>query len=288
MRVRFFTSVVWMPLILLVVIFPLQNAVYANESEIKVAGGSTALGSMELLAAAFQESHPRISVRIYQGIGSAGGFSAVAAGAADIGLMGRPLMGNELTMGLSSIEYARTPLAFIAGADVNVSGVTIEDVVKIYRGETTTWPNGERIRLILYSASDLDTALEKQISRELSDAIDAALARPGMIFASSTQDGYDKVKEIPGSFGFCSLTKVLTEKGSVRVLSYNGVLPSVKNLKNGSYPLYKPLFVVMKSNHSRPVRDFLHFIFSSKGQRILEKAGDMPVSGRSKLKFYKH
>ncbi|MDA8104580.1 MAG: substrate-binding domain-containing protein [Nitrospiraceae bacterium] len=277
-----------MPLILLAVIFPSQNAVYANESEIKIAGGSTALGSMELLAAAFQESHPRISVRIYQGIGSAGGLRAVAGGAADIGLMGRPLLGNELTMGLSSIEYARTPLAFIAGGDVNVSGVTMEDVVKIYRGETTTWPNGERIRLILYSASDLDTALERQISREMSEAIDAALARPGMIFAWSTQDGYDKVKKTPGSFGFCSLTKVLTEKGSVRVLSYNGVLPSVKNLKNGSYPLYKPLYVVVKSNPSRAVRDFLHFIFSSKGQLILEKAGGVPVSGRSKLKFYKH
>jgi phosphate transport system substrate-binding protein len=273
-----------MPLILLAFILPL-NVVLANEAEIKIAGGSTATGSMDLLAAAFRESHPHVSFRVYPGIGSAGGLRAVAADAVDIGLMGRPLLGNERTMGLSAIEYGRTPLAFIAGAGANVSGVSHDDVVKIYRGETTTWPNGEKIRLILYFASDPDTLLEKQISREMSDAIDAALARPGMIFASSTQNGYDDVKEIPGSFGFCSLTKVLTEKGSVKILSYNGVRPSVWNLINGSYTLYKPLYLVVKSNPSRPVRDFLHFIFSSKGQRILKKAGDMPVSGRSRLKF---
>ncbi len=285
MRFRSSKGILWMPFILLFVIFPLRNAVQANESEIKIVGGSTATGSMKLLAAAFEKLHPGISIRIYPGVGSTGGFNATAAGAADIGLMGRPLRGNELTMGLSSIEYARTPLALIAGTDVKVSGVTIKDLVKIYRGEMTTWPNGGPIRLILYSASDNDTALAKQISPEMSEAIDMALARPGMIFASSTQEGYDKAKNIPGSLAFCSLTKVLTEKGSVKVLSYNGVRPSVKNLKNGSYPVFKPLYVVVKSNPSGPVREFLNFIRSPKGERILEKAGDMAVSGRSKMKM---
>lgn len=279
MRSNFFKiSFVRIPLLLLIV-FTLGNAVHANESEIRIAGGSTALGSMRLLADAFRESHPGISIRIYPGIGSAGGLKAVAAGAADIGLMGRPLQGDEPAMGLRSTEYARTPLAFIAGADVNVPGVTMEDIVKIYNGEMTTWPHGERIRPVLYSASDLDTALERKISPAVSEAIDAALARPGMIYASSTQDGYDKVRKIPGSFGFCSLTKVLTEKGSVKILSYNGVLPSVRNLENGSYPFFKPLYIVVKSSPPAPVKEFLHFISSSEGQLILEKAGDMPVSG---------
>ncbi len=265
---------------LLLVLLFWANIGYGKRAEIMIVGGTSASGTLKMLAAAFVKSHPGISVQVSSLSDNSGTIKAVLAGAADIGLMSKPLQGKESTLGVISIEYARTPLAFIAGPGVDLTGVTINDVVKIYRGETTTWSNGKPIHLILQPAYDNDTALLRRLSQDMSQAVDIAFARPGIVIAISTQDEYDTVKNVPGSFGFCSLTKVLTEKGSVKILSLNGVFPTTANVNSGSYSFFKPLYMIFKTNASHEVTEFLKFVDSPVAAKLIEKTGGVPVSTR--------
>ena len=114
----------------------LPTSLLAQET-IRIGGTGTGLGTMTLLASAFQKKHPEIKIRIMPSIGSSGAIQATAQGALDIGLNGRPLTEREAKLGLVVTEYAKTPFVFAVRKDVPVQGLTSKELVKIYSGEMT-------------------------------------------------------------------------------------------------------------------------------------------------------
>lgn len=258
-----------------IVVSMLSSPVFSEE--IKIGGSGSGLGHMKMLGAAFEKSHPGIKIVVLPSLGSSGGIKAVGKGAIDIGLTGRPLKDEELKAGLKVIEYAKTPFIFVANNDVKITGLTTKDIVKIYNGETQTWPDGKRVRLVLRSAYESDTITVKSISPEMSAAVDNALSRKGMLIAMTDQESADLIEKTTGSFGVSTLTLVLSEKRKVKILSYNGAGPSVKALSGGAYPLSKSLYFVTKPEQSPLVREFLAFILSPEGARILEEGGCLAI-----------
>jgi phosphate transport system substrate-binding protein len=259
----------------------LQSTALAEEV-LKIGGCGTALGSMQLLARAFERSTPNIKVIvIVPGLGSSAGIKAVSKAAIDIGLSARPITNEERKLSLSVIEYATTPFVLATRKDVNVSDLSTDEIVKIYRGEKETWLGGKRIRLVLRPPTDMDTVLTKAISPEMSKAIDAALSRRGMIIAMTDQDCVDIIEKTPGGLGFTTLTQIVSEKCPLKILSLNGLTPSLKTLADGSYPLSKTLYFVMKTEPSVLVRKVMGFVRSSEGRKILEESGNLVVMGRS-------
>lgn len=229
----------FMRILLLVIVitsFILYSPAPAEEV-LKIGGAGSALGSMKLLAAAFEKSHPGVKAEVLSSIGSIGGIKAVSKGGIDIGLTGRPLNKEELKSGLSVIEYARTPIIFVTRNNINVSNLSTEEIIKIFRGEIQTWPNGEHIRLILRQAAESNAIAVNQISPEMGKAMEIAMSRPWRLVALTDQESTDLVEKTPGAFGFCTLTQAISEKRNMKIISYNGIPPITKNLVNDSYPL---------------------------------------------------
>lgn len=247
---------------------------------LKIGGTGTALGSMKLLAAAFEKAHPDITVTVLPSLGSTGGISAVAKGALDIGVISRTFKDEELSLGLQKIEYARTPLVPVTSAGMSISGLSSGEVEKIFRGEMQEWPDGARIRLVLRPASESDTLSIKNISPEMNEAVDAALKRQGMLIALTDQDSADMIEKIPGSFGFSTLTQIISEKRRMKVLAYNGVLPGIRSLSDGSYHFFKALHLVVRKGPPALVRKFIDFVRSDEGRKILEESGNVVVFGK--------
>lgn len=263
---------------LLLAIFILRSPALAEEN-IKIGGVGSALGSMRLLAAAFEKSHPGVKVTILPSLGSSGAFKAMVKGAIDIGLSGRPMKEEELKLGLLMSEYAKTPFVFITKRDVNIADISTEKIIKIYKGELETWPDGKRIRPVLRPAGDSDTLILAGISPEMGKAVETALSRHGMLIAITDQENADLIEKTPGAFGASTLAQIISEKRLLKILSYNGVTPSAGTLANGTYPLFKPFFIVTTRDVSAPVRQFIDFIRSPAGRKILEKSGSMATIG---------
>jgi phosphate transport system substrate-binding protein len=268
-------------LILLIPSLILTSPAFAEEV-LKIGGTGCALGSMELAAKGFEKSNQGIKVIVFHpSLGSSGGIKAVLTGVIGIGLSGRPLKEEERELGLSSIIYAKTPLIFVTKKDVNIQGVSTGEIVKIYRGETGTWPDGRRIRLVLRPRTEADTLIVKKISPEMNDAVDSALSRKGMSVAMTDQECLDLLENAPGGFGFTTLTQTLTEKRPLKILSLNGVPPCIKTVTDGSYPLYKELYWVTKTKPSALAQKFIDFVRSSEGRKILEESGNLVMMGKS-------
>lgn len=77
------------------------------------------------------------------------------------------------------------------------------------------------------------------------------------------------------AIGYISLGSL---KDTVKAVSIDGVAPSVENIKNGTYSIYRPFNVAVKENISDVAQDFINYILSAEGQEVIEKAGYITVS----------
>ncbi len=55
------------------------------------------------------------------------------------------------------------------------------------------------------------------------------------------------------------------------------ILPELKNLQDKTYPLTRPLYLMIKDEANPEVKDFMNFILSSEGQKVLENIQYAPA-----------
>lgn len=83
---------------------------------------------------------------------------------------------------------------------------------------------------------------------------------------------------IPGVVTTATLTAVLAENRSLSPVTIDGIAPTLENLTNGSYPMFKTLYVITGSKVRRPAMDFIRFIQSPDGARILREIGSLAIA----------
>ncbi len=251
----------------------LALATNISAQTLRVGGNGSGLPAMELLGAEFARRTPGATVVVVPNLGSNGGLKALRDGVIDLAISVRPLKPEETAQRLNATEYGRTPFVFATNPSVKQGFGSLPELVDAYAGKRTTWPDGQPIRLILRPKNDGDTAIQQAISPEMRQAVDAALARPGMTVASTDQDAADLLEKTAGALGVTSMSLILTEKRRVNVLSINGVAPSTRTLGDGSYRLVKTMYLVRNGTGSDAVMRFNAFVASREGRQLLLNAG---------------
>lgn len=270
-----YLSTLFIIIIMDILILPVTT--FAKEI-LTIGGTGSAMAHMKILGRAFEKSHPDIKIKVIPSLGSTGGIKAVSQKSIDIAISSKVLNDKERKFGLSVIEYAITPLIFIVNPSVLITTVTSDDIVDIYNGKRTTWSDGQRIRVPMRQRNEIDILIVRKISPEISRAIDVAFSRRGMLEALTDQDNAAMIENTRGSFGISTLTQVIAENRQVKVLSYNGIKPSIQNIIYGSYPLVRHFFTVTQKNLPASTLSFLEFIRSKQGKKILEATGNAVVT----------
>lgn len=242
--------------------------------EIKIGGNGNSLGTMRLLADAFDKQNPDMKVTVLPSIGTSGAIKAVPKGALDIGLSSRPLTEEERKLGAISIEYARTVLVFAVATKTKVSELTLDQIADIYGGKMVNWPDGSQIRPVMRQTGDDNSRQIKNISPALDKALSAAEQRPGMPFATNDQEAVDKTESVPGALVVTTLSQINSEHRTLRALTLDGVEPTVSNAVSGKYPYIRRLFLITQPDPSAVVKRFIAFIQSPAGREILIHAGN--------------
>ncbi len=241
---------------------------------LKIGGTGGALGVMHVIGYAFKKENPKAAeVAIVPGLGSGGGKKALMGGALDIAVTSRPGQELEKLDGAVVYLYGRAPFVFAASKKVRASDLKTRDLIDIYNGKKISWPDGERLRLILRPETDSDTELLKSISPAMAEAVKSALVRAGMKIAVTDEDSADAIESTPGGFGTSILPLILSEKRSMKVLAINGVIPSPKTIGDGTYPWFKSFYLITKGEPTGPARQLIDFVLSPRGCALLLKLG---------------
>ena len=245
----------------------------AGGERVRVGGTGSATRPIEVLAQAFHKKAGPNLVELVPSLGSRGGKKALLAGALDIAFVAEVPMPGEQGGRLIAREIARTPLVFATAKGNPVSCMTLQQVIDAYQGAMTTWPDGERLRLILRPEKDTDTLLLRSISPDMERAVDAAHARPGEIMAATDQDAAQALESTPGAFGMTTLALIVAEQRPLKALSIDGVPPTPQTIADGTYPYFKPLYIATRGTPSPAAQRFLDFIWSKPGRKILARLG---------------
>lgn len=256
----------------------LTGAVVAQAETIRIAGTGVALGGMRLLGTSYMKDHPDTEIEVLPSLGSSGGIKALLAGAVDIAVSSRALKDEERTSGAEDRLYARTPLAVVTSLDTNVSGVTTAELEAIYSGETTRWPDGTIIRLVLRPASETDTQLLRELSPGMDRAVDVAFKRPGLVSATNDQDNAEALERLPGAIGLVAIGQIATEERRLKILSLDGIMPTSALSAQADYGFVKDLYVVTRPDATEPAQQFIAFVGSREGQAILADTGHSPMA----------
>lgn len=244
-----------------------------------VLGGSgTELGTFRLLADAFRKNHPHVEITILPSMGSSGGIKALKHQKISLALVSRPLKNTERSSEIKAIHYASTPLVLAVSIKSPQQDVTREQVNQIYTGKLKQWPDGSPVRPILRPSQDSDTKILTDTLAECEQCFIQAYHRRGIPVALTDQESADMIARVPGAIGTSTLSLILSEKRPIKALNLDGIAPTIENLQNKTYPMYKELYLVYNKNHNMQTLDaFVNFIYSEKGQSILLNTGHLTI-----------
>ena len=257
----------------------LAFATNVTAQTLKIGGNGSGMPAIKLLGAEFARRTPGVAVVVVPNLGSSGGLKALREGVIDLAISSRPLKPEETASGMVAAEFGRTPFVFATNSSVTRGFGSLAELVDAYAGKLTTWSDGSPIRLILRPKNDGDTVIQQAISPEMKQAVDVALARPGMSIALTDQDAVDMLEKTAGALGVTSMSIVRAEKRRLNLLSVNGVAPSTNALADGSYRYVKTMYLVWNGADADAAVRFNAFIASREGRQLLLNAGYWVAAG---------
>jgi len=236
--------------------------------------GITKKAFMAELAAAY-EAKTNIKV-VLEGGGATRGIRKAAGLQIDMGgtcRMSLPETDNtELHANLYPVAW--DALAIISNKANPVDNLTTDQIRKIYTGKIRNWREvgGNNAPINLYvrrgKISGVGYAIRQYIFQNSSQdfTTDHIMKSSGPL-----EKAIEKDVNGVGITGISS-----ARKRKVKILGFDGKIPSYENVKGGKYGLYRPLYLVTGPNPSKKVRDFLAFATSSEGTKIIRDNGTVP------------
>ena len=250
----------------------LFTACNKNSGNMIIVAGSTSVQPYaEVLAEEYAHSHPDQEVDI-QGGGSSAGIAAAESGTAEIGMSSRRLKENEKN--LWSVEIAKDGLAIIVNPGNPVSNLSLEQIQLIYSGEIRKWnylggPDNNIHVIAREEGSGTRSAFEELVMGN-------AIITPRAIVQDSNGTVKQLVADDLNAVGFISLGLL---DNSVKALRVDGVEATDENISNEKYSLFRSFLFITQGPPEGLSKQFIDFVLSDAGQRILMDEGLISISG---------
>jgi phosphate transport system substrate-binding protein len=264
-----------------VVLFALSSiasVAMASETSLVWAGcGITKKAFMAELAKAY-EKKTGIKVTLNGG-GATKGIRDATAGKIDIGGACRPIIeGHPLERNAYQVPVAWDALAVIVNPKNPVQTITIKQLQDVYLGRIKNWNQlgGPNAPIELYIRRGKISGVGRTLRALVFADFDQEF--PGAKYIVRSSGPVEKgVEQNPLAIGTTGISSAKRRK--VKILNLNGKYPSYENIKNGSYILYRPLYLVTKGHSAdKKVKDFISFALSREGRAVIRRAGSVPYS----------
>ena len=248
-----------------------------EKQTITIRGSTTVLPIAQKAAEEYMKKHPDVDVRVSGG-GSSVGIQSVGEGIADIGMASRELKDEEKSRypNLKPIVIAKDGIAIIVHPDNPITSLTLEQIRGIYNGTYTNWkevggPDKEIVVINRDSASGTREFFWKHVMHK-DDFVATALEKNSNGAVKQT------VSQTPNAIGYVGLGYVDNSVKAVKIKKDGmEIEPTVENILNGKYPISRSLYMITNGEPKGIAKDFIDFLLSEEGQKIVEEEGFVPI-----------
>ncbi len=242
--------------------------------------GSDTLGAklVPQLAEQFKAQNPGTTFDI-AAEGSTTGIAAITDGTAQIGMSSRRAKPAEVGaasakgVNMKPTIVAYDGIAVIVNSANPIKSLTKKQVEQIFTGEVTDWSaiGGSGGKISIYTRNTS--------SGTYSDFKELAMKKRDYAGGSQKMAGNEQIASEVGKnrngIGYVGLA--YTKAGGIKVMSIDGVLPSVPTVHAKTYPYARPTFYYTNGEPGGLAKKFLDFTIGAAGQRIVGQVGFVPI-----------
>lgn len=250
-----------------------------KESQLTLQGSTTLLPLAQKIAEFYIKENPQVNISI-RGGGSGNGIASLLEKTVDIAISSREIKPEELAI---AKEKGVNPIAHIIAYDGigviihpqnPVNNLTLEELKDIYTGKIRNWaevggPGSEIVVVSRDSASGTYEVFNNFVLGEEKLTLQS-------LMESSNQLVLNIIATTQGGIGYVGLGYI-KDNNKVKPVSINGVYPSKENIIEKKYLLIRPLYMYTDGEPQGDAKDFLSFIFSTQGKKLVEKEGFVPT-----------
>jgi phosphate transport system substrate-binding protein len=264
---------------------PVSPASAAQVSGTVTLSGSTSVNPLiQALAEAYKEKNPNVKIVEQNVTGSGAGIADAknSNSTVDFGMSSRELTSDEAKV-LNEVQICLDGLAIVVNKSNPIDELSPDQLYKIFTrdksllnwnqitGSYTTSVkiapfgreagSGTRSCFEDFFKADYGTVLPSGYDTNL----DGSLASTGVMQSS--------VQNNSGAIGYMSLGDM--DESKVKALKIDGAQASKYSVADGTYAIKRPFLLVSNKNKnlSPAAKDFLEFIQSTDGQKIIDKMG---------------
>ncbi len=231
--------------------------VNAEEGKLVITGSSTMAPLVAEIGKRFEARHPDVRVDVQTG-GSSRGIADVIKGLADIGMASRALKPEERHLfghvlahdGITVILHRKNP----------VQALTDDHIRDIYTGKITNWKTvgGKNAPIIVVNKAEGRSTLELFLdyfglsNREIH----------AHVVIGDNEQGIKTVAGNPHSIGYVSIGTAqydATHGVPIQLLPLHTIPASLKTVREGIFPLSRPLTLVTKTEPAGLAETFIQF-----------------------------
>ena len=189
---------------------------------------------------------------------------------------------KEKNVELQYDKVVNEGFVFFVNSDNPVDSLSLEEIQKIHSGEITNWKevggNDEEIKAyqrpensgsqngmlsLVMKGKKMKTAPTEDIAVGMEDIIDVV-------------SNYENGKASIGySYYYYANTMYISD--DVKILKVDGVEPNNETIKSEKYPLITAYYAVTRKDDTGDVVTLRDSMLSARGQKVVEKAGYVPV-----------
>ncbi len=188
----------------------------------------------------------------------------------------------ELKLTYEITPFAREAFVFFVPSGNPVSNLTQEQIRGIYSGRITNWKEvgGRDLAIKPFQrneGSGSQTMLQKIMGKTpiIPPIKEDRVGGMGGIIrdVAAYRNSGDAI-----GFTFRFFSTEMFRNGSIKLLSVDGIAPTLENIQNGSYPFLTDCCVITCQPRSENTKKLVEFFFSPAGQELIRKVGYVPVN----------
>jgi phosphate transport system substrate-binding protein len=217
------------------------------------------------------KKNPAVKIFV-SGSGSGTGIKALLDGTTDIADSSREAKEKEIASGkekgviLTAHKIALDGIVPVVHPSMKINDITTEQLRDIYNGKIKSWKElGGPNRPIAVVSRDTSSGTYEVWEEKI---LKGDRVRPDALLVASNGQAVQTVAENKFAIGYIGIGYV---DKSVKVLKVNGKGATTKSIRDGSWPISRPLFMYTNGKPAGVMAKFINFMLSKEGQKVVNE-----------------